>query len=398
MSPRRVLPILLLAALACDETLVEDPINEQVRRLELRASLRMQEDPGDLRPQARVILDQLRYYGWDIQPPNLGTLAFTAPPKTIRVWRRSLDPNGTSCTGQVDVIGLEDYVKGVLPHEWITSWKDESLRAGAVAIRTYASAWVAKGGKYTCADLCDTTYSQVYKPSTNPVTNLAVDATKDQVLLKSGSLVFAEYSAENGPYPTFGGQTVDDTATCSGQTVKGHGRGMCQWGTQRWALKGNDYKWMALHYYPGATLWLPPVVSPDQGIPPKPDQSLPPKPDQGLPPKLDKGLPPKLDMGPGPKLDKGVLPPKLDGGPKKDQVAPRRDSRPTGSDRSVPGPSAQSFMTLQGGCALHASPRADLPLPLLLVIIGLLVASGRARRSGGSRHRRPSPGSRLAPR
>ncbi len=37
------------------------------------------------------------------------------------------------------------------------------LKAGAVAIRTYAWYWVNAGGKYDCADIDDTTASQVYK-------------------------------------------------------------------------------------------------------------------------------------------------------------------------------------------------------------------------------------------
>jgi hypothetical protein len=158
---------------------------------------------------------------------------------------------------------LEDYVKGVLPHEWITSWNKEALKAGAVAIRTYAAYWIAAGGKYKCADLCDTAASQIYKDTTYPVTDGVIDATRGEVLLTNGKLTFTEYSAENGD-PTRSG--VAD-AVCAGKTVNGHGRGMCQWGSQRWAQQGKDYKWIAWHYYPQTTLWAPSseVDPPDGG-------------------------------------------------------------------------------------------------------------------------------------
>ena len=100
---------------------------------------------GDLRPLAHAILDAA-----DAAPErvlttaDLGALGATSapalePPLTIRVWRRGLDGSTASCSGRVDVIPFEQYVRGVLPHEWIRSWNPESLKAGAVAIRTYAA-------------------------------------------------------------------------------------------------------------------------------------------------------------------------------------------------------------------------------------------------------------------
>jgi hypothetical protein len=36
----------------------------------------------------------------------------------------------------------------------------------------------------------------------------------------------------------------------AGTTFNGHGRGECQWGTQRWAAsQGRDYVWITNHYY-----------------------------------------------------------------------------------------------------------------------------------------------------
>jgi hypothetical protein len=141
---------------------------------------------GDLRPEAAAVLDAAATHGGPFTlddaraigaaPPRQsfapGALAFDMP-ATIRVWRRGIDGSTASCSGRVDVIPLEKYVKGVLPHEWIRSWDDESLKAGAVAIRTYAAWWVNAGGKYSCADLDDTTASQVYKDEFFAVTDTA---------------------------------------------------------------------------------------------------------------------------------------------------------------------------------------------------------------------------------
>ncbi len=178
-------------------------------------------------------------------------------PRKIRVWRRAIDGSSDSCSGRVDELGLEDYVAGVVPAEWLASWEPASLEAGAIAARTYASFWAAVGGKYKCADLDDTTWTQVYKDDRHPKTDDAVAATEGAVVLRSESLVFAEYSAENGSPTKFG---VTDPP-CHGKRVDGHGRGVCQWGTQRWALKGETAEWMMSHYYPGAR-----VVWPDEAL------------------------------------------------------------------------------------------------------------------------------------
>jgi hypothetical protein len=311
-------------------------------------------DPGDLRPEARAILEALARG----EPPAGGLRAaqsWNGPPATIRVWRRSLGGND-SCTGKVDVLPLEAYVKGVLPHEWIVSWEAESLRAGALAVRSYASSWVAQGGKYKCADLCDTTYSQVYKDSTNPKTDLAVDATASQVLVKSGTVLFAEYSAENGD-PTKSG--VADPV-CAGKTLYGHGRGMCQWGSQRWALQQKDHKWIALHYSPGAALWYPSAPGADAGVPPAAEAGSPPT--------------PKPDLGA--RRDAGAAPPqtRFDAGPEP-SPAPPPDAEPEPPSAT---PSAEAEVS--GGCALlSARPVRGLPPLAPLALLALLLARRRRR-------------------
>ncbi len=225
-------------------------VEAHLARLEVGRALR--DDPADpaLRPEARAwILGE----AVEPEPGAVGraTAALSAAPTTIRIWRRSIDGATASCSGRVDVMDFEDYIRGVLPHEWIASWHDESLRAGALSIRTYAWGWIARGGKYDCADLDDTARSQVYRDDRTARATMAVDDTRGEAITQDGVLVSGEYSAENGD-PTAAG--VADPL-CRGFEIRGHRRGMCQWGSQRWARdEGRDHVWIAEHYWPGGAI------------------------------------------------------------------------------------------------------------------------------------------------
>lgn len=328
---------------------------QQVEALHRRAELRLRDDPGDLRANARVIVDQLRSNGWSaVAPGERQPFAAITIPTKIRVWRRSLGST-KSCSGRVDRMSLERYVRGVLPHEWIRSWKTESLRAGAIAIRTYAAAWIVRGGKYTCADVDDTAYTQVYKDATYPNTDAAVKHTEGLVLVKSGKIVFAEYSAENGD-PTKSG--VSDPP-CHGRSLFGHGRGMCQWGTQRWAKLGKNHRWMALHYYPGASLY-----------------SATARPDTGAGSPADSGAAPRRDSG----------------APASDAGAGRGDGFTGATDtRSAVAPDGGARFAAQGGRALigncSVGPQTTSPPVALvgLLLLGLWFRRSARRRSAQSR-------------
>ena len=226
-----------LDAIAPERTALRDNPSDPALRPEVAAFLR-----GELR--------SLRAHREEHGDVAAARQALGAPPATIRIWRRALDAAASSCVGRVDVIPFEEYVKGVLPHEWIPSWHAESLEAGSLAIRTYAWNWIANGGKFDCADLDDTTRSQVYADDWLDVTNAAVGATTGEVVVRGDTMVSGEYSAENSS-PTADG--IDDRP-CVGHALAGHGRGMCQWGSQRWALMGQTHVWIAQHYWPGATI------------------------------------------------------------------------------------------------------------------------------------------------
>ncbi len=249
-SLQSIVCTLVAALVACNDSpqITDDvPVDETPERwvagTEIDSDL-----SGDLRPEAEALI---RERDLEIAEPAVDVSYAWTPPATIRIWRRGLDGSSASCSGRVDVIPLEKYVKGVLPHEWIRSWHTESLKAGAIAIRTYAASWVKNGGKYTCADLDDTTASQVYRDEFFAVTNSAVDATANTYVMKNGLPIVAEYSAENSN-PTATGVSEP---LCAGKPRNGHGRGTCQWGSQRWASQsGKSATWIMEHYYPGATV------------------------------------------------------------------------------------------------------------------------------------------------
>jgi hypothetical protein len=97
--------------------------------------------------------------------------------------------------------------------------------------------------------------------ATNSVnTDNATSATSGIIVVNSAGTepLFAEYAAEdNNNYCAdgFTGSPADnwpclDDFVDAGTTFNGHGRGMCQWGTQRWAVnQARDWMWIVNHYY-----------------------------------------------------------------------------------------------------------------------------------------------------
>jgi peptidoglycan hydrolase-like amidase len=188
-------------------------------------------------------------------------LAATVP-KSIRVG------TGCSCTScsSVDVMSLEAYAGSGLDDEWIASWGAASLRAGAVAYRTYG-AWYVLHPVSSSFDIASTTCNQVWQSDQSTACINAASATAGIVLVKSGAIFRAEYSAENNNAGCGDGYSGTGSAwpcisdsRCAGYAKNGHGRGMCQWGSSRWA-SDKDYTWILNHYYnPGSVfIQLPPA-------------------------------------------------------------------------------------------------------------------------------------------
>lgn len=96
-------------------------------------------------------------------------------------------------------LGLEDYVKGVVPYEMSESFPLEALKAQAVAARTYVVSKATANGKNEY-DVVDNTNDQVYKGRRAEYAQAAkaVDETRGICGFYKGSLAMCYYSASNG--------------------------------------------------------------------------------------------------------------------------------------------------------------------------------------------------------
>jgi stage II sporulation protein D len=97
----------------------------------------------------------------------------------------------------VNVVGLESYLQGVVPGEVPHSWPAETLKAQAVAARSYALANLVKGKPF---DLYADVRSQVYGgvASEKPSTSKAVAATVGEVVLYGGKVATTFYFSTSG--------------------------------------------------------------------------------------------------------------------------------------------------------------------------------------------------------
>lgn len=199
--------------------------------------------------------------------PEQFLLQVVDPPDTIRL--------GTNCScttcSSVEVMSLETYVKRGLNDEWISSWNTHSLRSGSIAYRSYGAYYVLHplSSNY---DICNNTCCQVNDSDTATSTNIATEKTTGILLQRNGAIFRSEYSAENNSWddPNDGLSCVNSDLSCGNGYAGspsanwpclsdspclnygcfGHGRGMCQWGTQRWAANNSKlWKWIVNHYY-----------------------------------------------------------------------------------------------------------------------------------------------------
>ena len=123
----------------------------------------------------------------------------------------------TSASGSartINLVTIEEYLRGVVPNEMPASWDSAALEAQAVAARSYALAGDPRWNGY--ADTCDTTLCQVYdgrfttrgsglRVSTHPRTDAAIAATAGIVRLTgSGGVARTEFSSSTGGH-TVGG-------------------------------------------------------------------------------------------------------------------------------------------------------------------------------------------------
>ncbi|MEN3043817.1 MAG: SpoIID/LytB domain-containing protein [Candidatus Hydrothermales bacterium] len=175
------------------------------------------------------------------------------PPPTIRVGK----PCSCWTCYNVVVMSLEYYVSSGLDDEWIASWGQHTLRAGAIPYRSYGTYYVINPYSPNY-DICDNTCCQVWDGNDIYAScTLAAYITNGILLEKNSNYARSEYSAENNNCGCGDGYSGTGTTwpciedpVCAGTSCYGHGRGMCQWGSRRWAYnQGRLWKWIINHYY-----------------------------------------------------------------------------------------------------------------------------------------------------
>jgi len=146
-----------------------------------------------------------------------GRLQLDTKPSSDDTYRATLRIVATTDgTIVVNELGLDLYLRGVVPAEMPATWPAEALKAQAIAARSYAEAHVHVGiGAY---DLFDDTRSQVYLGSLGEATNgtAAVTATAGMVLKSGSTIITALYHSADG------GATEDNEnvyTSASGQVV-----------------------------------------------------------------------------------------------------------------------------------------------------------------------------------
>ena len=128
-------------------------------------------------------------------------IAFLPGEEPLRLGRRYRGTINVDVVGgrlrAINVVGLEQYLYGVVPAEVPDDWPAEVLKAQAVAARTYALATRKTRGAF---DLFPDVRSQVYRGIDEEVesTNVAVDETAGEVLMYEGRLATTYFHSTSG--------------------------------------------------------------------------------------------------------------------------------------------------------------------------------------------------------
>ena len=119
----------------------------------------------------------------------------------LGTYRGSLEfrPNGSRGVSTVNVVGVDDYVQGVIAAEMPADWSAEALKAQAVAARTYAITTDVAGTYY---NLYPDIRSQMYRgvAAETPAKDAAVVATSGQIVTYDGAAAVSYFYASSGGY------------------------------------------------------------------------------------------------------------------------------------------------------------------------------------------------------
>lgn len=171
----------------------------------------------------------------------------TPYPQSIRVAIREARPNGDpNPRGRiiyVKTVGFDDYVVNSLPNEWVPSWEQESLQAGAMAVKMFAWYKVLHPIKLDGweFDLDNTTNFQTYREGNRfkesdeahwRVRNLAYT-------MPDGTIVELNYRAGIERNPNWQYRNANM---------------MAQWGSKYWAERGQNMLQILQWYFQGRAM------------------------------------------------------------------------------------------------------------------------------------------------
>lgn len=119
-------------------------------------------------------------------------------------------PSGSDKINIINTVNIDQYVCGVLPSEIGSSSPIETIKAQAVAARSYALVSALEGGNHASYgfDVCPSTHCQVYRglKSESEACNRAASETAGLCIYYEGKPVMAYYAKNSGGYT----QNVED--------------------------------------------------------------------------------------------------------------------------------------------------------------------------------------------
>ncbi|MGZ6550872.1 MAG: SpoIID/LytB domain-containing protein [Tumebacillaceae bacterium] len=175
-------------------------------------------------------------------PPKKHYLSKTPFPPAIRVAIRENNPWGhPDPRGRIMYVKTYrtvDYMRNVLPVEWLPSWDSDSLQAGAIAVKMYA--WYhhlnpVKTSGFTY-DVDNTVNFQAFEERKN-------QPETDAAIARMGNLAYVMQDGEIFELNYRAGYRGSPNAQYR------NAQKMAQWGSQYWAQRGRSYLQILQYYY-----------------------------------------------------------------------------------------------------------------------------------------------------
>lgn len=119
---------------------------------------------------------------------------------------RSAAPvKGQRARDTVNIVSMENYLRGVVPLEMPASWHAQAVRSQSIAARTYAT-FERSHPLAKHYQICDTTQCQVYGGASaeHALSDAAIKATARQILTHDGKPAFTQFGSSNGGWTAVG--------------------------------------------------------------------------------------------------------------------------------------------------------------------------------------------------